>query len=348
MKALLLKGPKEAALVDVPVPEISDSEVLVEVKYCGICGSDLEAYRHAELMHPGTFMGHEFAGVIAKVGSMVNGWKPGNRVVVLAPYQCGECWACKHGFASCCQRGLEQALGCTVGEEWAGGFAQFVRIPTPEKRLFTLPDSIPFEEAALIDPLACSLHVVRLSNFKPGDYTMVLGAGVIGLGVIALLKNAGAGLIIATETIEKRAELASKFGADYVFNPREVSDLKEEVLKLTNGLGVNQVFECSGSPRAFQSATSFLRPRGQVMLYGALMGEVLSVPSEFIFGEYQLQGGLWVNDEFPMVIEYLRKGALPVKDMITSKIRLSDVIEQGFDKLLDPKSGEIKILVYPE
>ena len=84
------------------------------------------------------------------------------------------------------------------------------------------------------------------------------------------------------------------------------------------------------------------------MLYGALMGEVLSVPSEFIFGEYQLQGGLWVNDEFPMAIEYLRKGALPVKDMVTSKIRLSDVIEQGFDKLLDPKSGEIKILVYPE
>ena len=348
MKALLLKGPHEVTFEERPVPEISDTEVLVEVKYCGICGSDISAYKTATLIHPGTFLGHEFTGVIAKVGNRVQGWSPGDRVVVLAVYQCGECYACTHGFTSCCQHGLEEALGCAGGEEYAGGFAQFVRVPFPEKRLYSLPREVSFEEAALIDPLACSLHVVRISTFKPGDQTMVLGAGPIGLGVIAFLKNAGAGLIIATEIRENRAEMAKKLGADYVFNPQKVSDLKEEVLKLTNGLGVNQVFECSGVPQAFQTAINFLRRRGQIVLYGVITQKVQIVPLDFLFGEYQLQGGLWVSDEFPMVIEYLKKGVLPAKEMITSKIKLSDIVEQGFNKLLDPSSNEIKILVSPE
>jgi len=293
-------------------------------------------------------MGHEFTGVIARVGSKVKGWSSGDRVVVLALYQCGECYACTHGFTSACQRGLEHAIGGAVGEQNAGGFAKFVRVPFPEKRLFLLPQEVSFEEAALVDPLACSLHIVRTSTFKPGDQTMVLGAGPIGLGVIALLKNAGAGLIIATEIRENRTELAKKFGADYVLNPQKVSNLRAEVLKLTNGLGVNQVFECSGAPQALQTATQFLKPRGQIVLYGLIMHEVPINPMDYIVGEYQLQGGLWVSDEFPMVIEYLKRGVLPAKEMITSKIKLSDIIEQGFEKLIDPNSNEIKILVSPE
>jgi (R,R)-butanediol dehydrogenase/meso-butanediol dehydrogenase/diacetyl reductase len=282
------------------------------------------------------------------VGKSVEGWKPGDRVVVLAVNQCRTCDACMHGFASCCQHGLEQALGSTVGEEWAGGFSKFVRVPTPERRLFHLPDQVSFEEGALVDPVACSLHVVRISNFKPGDYTMVLGAGPIGLGVILFLKMAGAGVIIATEVKEKRIELAKKFGADYVFNPQKVSDLRAEVLKVTNGLGVNQVFDCSGLGPVFKTATQYLRPRGQIVLYGAITKEIPILPLDFVFGEYQLQAGLWVNDEFPMVIDYFRKGVLPAKEMITSKIKLEDIVEKGLNKLLDPNSSEIKVLVSPD
>lgn len=348
MKSLLLRGAQDAILAERPVPEISDTEVLLEVKYAGICGSDVGGYRHAILLHPGTYLGHEFAGVIAKVGSKVEGWKPGDRAVVLALYQCRNCDACVRGFASCCVHGLEQALGCAAGEEWAGGFSKFVRVPNPERRLFALPDEVSFEEGALVDPVACSLHVVRISDFKPGDYTMVLGAGPIGLGVILFLKMAGAGVIIATEIKEKRIELAKKFGADYVFNPQKVLDLRAEVLGVTKGLGVNQVFDCSGVGAVFKTATQYLRPRGQVVLYGAITQDIPILPLDFLYGEYRLQAGLWVNDEFPMVIDYFRKGVLPAKEMITSKIKLAEIVEKGLNKLLDPDNNEVKILVSPE
>ena len=198
-----------------------------------------------------------------------------------------------------------------------------------------------------------NVRLIKFLNPVPAETllkpTMVLGAGAIGLGVIAFLKNAGAGLIIATEVIEKRAEVAKKLGADYVFNPQKVSNLKEEVLKLTNGLGVAQVFDCSGVSQAFQSTTDFVRPKGQIMLIGVIATEVSIIPININLHEIQLQGSwCYYSDEFPMVIDFLKRGVLPVKEMITSKIKLSDIVEQGFNKLLKPGHAEIKILVSPE
>lgn len=348
MKAELLKGPGEVVLDEVPVPEICDDEVLVEVKYCGICGSDAHAVPEAVLIPPGTYMGHEFAGVIAKVGKNVTGWKVGDRVVANPMYMCGECYACQHGRQSLCNHAIEHMIGGVPGREYAGAFAKYVRVPIPEWRLHGLPDEVSFEEGALVEPLAVSLHAVRMSAFRPGDHTMVLGAGPIGLGVIAHLKNAGAGLIIATETIEKRAEMAEKLGAGYVFNPQEVSNLKEKVLELTNGGGVDVVFDCSGVSQAFQSATDFLRRGGQVILTGVITYETPILPMNFTINEWRLQGSYaYYSDEFPMVIEFLKKGISPVKEMITSKIKLSDIVKEGFDKLLKPGHNEIKILVEP-
>lgn len=348
MKAARLKGVRDIALEEIPVPEISDTEVLIEVKYCGICGTDLHGYQVPGVFPDGTFLGHEFSGVIAKVGEKVEGWKVGDRVTVWPGYQCGQCWACKHGFLSLCERFME-AIGCLADEKVPGAFSKFVRVPAPETRLHSLPGEVSFEEGALVEPLAASLHAVRISSFRPGDYAMVLGAGAIGLGVIAFLKNAGAGLIIATEVSEKRTEVAKKLGADYVFNPKNVSNLKEEVLRLTNGLGVTHVFDCSGIPEAFQSATDFVRLRGQIVLIGIIDREVPIVPFNINLREIQLQGSwCYAADEFPIVIDSLRRGVLPVREMITSKIKLSDIVEQGFEKLLRPGHAEIKILVSPE
>jgi len=347
MKAALLKDIKELILDEVPVPEISGDEVLVEVKYCGICGSDLGAWRSAELMPLGTYMGHEFSGVLAKVGKNVKGWKLGDRVVCNELYECGECYACTHGIPSCCPLAMSQEIGCTAGLENAGAFAKYVRVRYPEYRLFALPGKVSFEEGALVEPLSCSLHAVRLSNFQPRDRIMVLAAGMIGLGVITHLKNAGAGLIVATEINEKRAEMAKKLGADYVFNPKEV-DVKEKVLELTNGQGVDVVFDCSGIPQAFQTAATFLRPRGQVMLVGIITHEVPIVPVHFTLGEFNLQASMcYYHEEFPMVIEFLKRHISPVTEVITSKIKLSN-IQQGFDALDKPDTNEIKILVEPD
>jgi len=349
MKAARLKAPRKIALEEIPVPEILDTEVLVEVKYCGICGTDLHAYQVPGFFPLGCYMGHELSGVLAKVGSKVEGWKIGDRVTVFPVTYCGECWACKHGFLSCCEHAMELAIGVSTDEMLPGAFAKFVRIPVPQKKLYALPAEVSFEEGALVEPLATSLHAVRISAFRLGDQTMVLGAGAIGLGVIAFLKSAGAGLIIATEVNEKRAEIAKKLGADYVFNPRKIPNLCEEVLGLINGRGVAQVFDCSGVPEAFQDATKFLRARGQIMLVGIIDKEVPIVPLNFqVAKEFQLQASWCYSDEFPLVIKFLSRGALPIKEMITSKIKLSDIVEQGFEKLLQPSHTEIKILVSPE
>jgi len=175
MKAALLKGPGDIVLEEVPVPEISDDEVLVEVKWCGICGSDLGSYRTRDFIQPGTYLGHEFSGVLAKVGKNVKGWRVGDRVVCNELYECGECYACEHGLASCCLHALDYEIGCVPGLGNAGGFAKYVRVPHPEYRLYSLVDEISFEEGTLVEPLACSLHAVRLSDFKPRGRVMVLG-----------------------------------------------------------------------------------------------------------------------------------------------------------------------------
>lgn len=350
MKAVLLKGPREIVFEDIPIPEISDDDVLVEVKWCGICGSDTASYRNTELIQAGTYLGHEFSGVLNKVGKNVKGWKVGDRVVVNELLECGECYACRHAFHSACIHCLEEEIGCRPGLDNAGAFAKFVRVRHPEYRLYRIPDEVSFEEAALVEPLAVSLHAVRMSMFKPRDRVMVLGCGMIGLGVIAHLKNAGAGLIIATRgKNKKRGEAALKLGADYVFSPHETPDLKEKVFELTDGDGVDVVFECSGIPAAFQSAPSFLRPRGQVLLVGIMAHEVPIVPLPFILGEYSLQGTFcYYHDEFPMVLGFLKRKVVPVDVFITSKIALSEIVKKGFEAITEPGSGQIKVMVKPD
>jgi 2-desacetyl-2-hydroxyethyl bacteriochlorophyllide A dehydrogenase len=348
MKAAILKGPREVVLKEVPVPEISDDEVLVEVKYCGICGTDLHSFEIPSFFEVGTYLGHEISGIVAEAGKKVKGWKSGDRVTVFPHYQCGECYSCRHGFMSCCERFMMGAIGCVTDEKLPGGFAKFIRVPIPHRRLYSLPEEVSFEEGVLVEPLACSLHAIRMSAFRPGDPVMVLGAGPIGLGAIAFLKNAGAGLIIATEIIEKRAEVARKLGADYVFNPQETSNMQGKVLELTEGLGVAQVFECSGVTQAFQSVTEFLRPRGQIVLIGHITTEVPIIPLTLQFSEFQLQAVHAYGDEFPIVIESLRKGVSPFSELITSRIKLSNIVKDGFEALLKPNNNEIKIIVAPE
>ena len=349
MKAMLLNRPRDLLLKDIPVPTISDNEILVEVKFCGICGTDIHSVSNCKPYRAGTYLGHEFSAIIVEVGKNVIGCKVGDRVVVRPRYMCGRCWACLHGRQSLCVKGFEHGIGLVPGLEFAGGFAKFVRVSIPEWRLLHLPEEISFEEGALIEPLACSLHALRVSAFRPREHVMVLGAGMIGLGVIAHLRNAGAGLIIVTEINEIRADMAKKFGADFVFDPRKGDNLKKEVIELTGGEGVAVVFDCSGVTQAFASATDFLRVGGQIVLEGVIEAEVPIVPMSFTFNEWELKGSVAsYADEFPMVIEFLRSKVAPVRDLITSKVELEEAIGHILGELMRPQPAEIKVLVSPE
>lgn len=349
MKVVLLRGPADVSLEEVPVPEITDDDVLVEVKYCGICGSDVHSIPTCALFPPNTYLGHEFSGVIAKMGKNVAGWETGARVVVNPLYMCGQCHSCRHGRQSICREGYKHAIGSAPGIEHAGAFAKFVRVPNPEWRLHRLPDEVSFEEGALVEPLAASLHAVRMSSFRVGGHVVVIGTGPIGLGVITFLKYAGAGLIIALETDKNRKELAERLGADYVFNPHNVPDLREKILDLTNEEGAEVVFECSGVDKAFQIATDFLIPGGEIVLVGVSPQDVRISPLEWVTGEWRLQSSMcYYADEFSIVLEFLKGKTVPINEMITSKIKLSNIIKDGFYKLTEPNKTEIKILVEPD
>jgi len=349
VKAVLLKSPGIVVLDEIPVPVISEDEVLVEVKYCGICGSDVHTIPDCGLYQPGTYMGHEIAGVLAKVGRHVKGWQEGDRVVVNPLYICGECYGCHHGRWSQCEQGTEHFLGCCPGLEHAGGFARYVRLVAPERRLTRLPDEVSFASGTLVEPLAVSLHALRMSALKPGDSAMVLGAGMIGLGLITFLKHAGAGLIVVSETMPGRMKLAMKFGADSVINPRECPDIKVRVRELTEGKGIDVVYDCSGVAQAFRSAPGFLRKGGQLLLVGQITREVPVLPTDFTLNEIQLQGiCCYYADEFPMVLQFLKKRLTPVEKLITSEIKLSEIVEKGFNVLFNPGSNQLKIIVAPD
>ena len=348
MKQALLKAPGEVTLEEVPVPEISDEEVLIEVKYCGICGSDMHALADCVLLPAGTYMGHEFSGVLVKVGKNVKDWRVGDRVVVNPMGRCGECYACKAGIYSACPQAIPTGIGITAGIEYAGAFAKYVRVPHPEYRLYRLPDEVTFEEGALVEPLSCGFHAVRLSQFKAGDKVLVLACGMMGLAAITALRNAGAGLIMASEVVERKAVVARKLGADYVFNPKEV-DLKAKAFELTDGVGADVVFDCSGIPQVFITGPDFLKPRGQVLMVGIITHETPVIPVNFTVGEKSLQATLVYVNEFPMVLDFLKKkDRPPVSEIITSEIKLSEIVTKGFDALTKPGSDEIKVIVAPD
>ena len=150
-----------------PKPEVQSGDVLVRVEYCGICGSDVHGYLNGIMVPKGTVMGHECSGVVAEVGEGVQGFASGDRVVVKPIPQCGECYWCQRGQYSLCPKAFERAIGITPAND--GAFAEYIRIQYPNEMLFKLPDSVTLREAALVEPLATSLHGVRMSRFKPGD-----------------------------------------------------------------------------------------------------------------------------------------------------------------------------------
>jgi (R,R)-butanediol dehydrogenase/meso-butanediol dehydrogenase/diacetyl reductase len=188
-----------------------------------------------------------------------------------------------------------------------------------------------------------------MSSFRIGGHALVIGTGPIGLGVITFLRYAGAGLIIALGTNENRRRLAERLGADHIFNPRKVKNLREKVQELTNGGGVEVVFECSGVAEAFEMVADFLAPGGEIVLVGVSPQEVRISPLKWVTNEWRLQSSMcYYSDEFSIVLEFLKRKTVPVNEMITSKIKLSNIIEDGFYKLNKPNKKEIKILVEPD
>lgn len=349
MKVAVFTDLRTILVQEKPIPEIGSGEVLVRVEYCGICGSDVHSYLTGRLVPPGTVLGHECSGVVAKVGGGIQTFKSGDRVVVKPIAQCGGCYWCQKGQYSLCPKAHERAIGVSLknGRANDGAFAEYVLIRFPNEMLVKLPPGLSFKEAALADPLACALHGVNMSRFKTGDRVVIMGVGTIGLGVLQFLRHKGAGKIIVLEISSEKSRIAKEMGADVVLNPLNgQDDLKEKIFNFTNGIGADIVFECSGASLAFQTSIDYVKSGGQVIIIGINDKEIPISSFKMVLHEVEMKGTLGFYDEFKSVIELLDQKKMNTDVLISDIISLKDIEKKGFKRLI-ASNDLVKILVRP-
>ncbi|NHI92954.1 MAG: hypothetical protein EAX96_10670 [Candidatus Lokiarchaeota archaeon] len=328
MKALVLKAIEELEVSDdLPKPTPSKKEVLIKIKYCGICGSDLEAYKYGKVLTP-LILGHEFSGEIVEVGSKVEGWKIGDRVTSYPADFCGTCHYCSKGQENRCRKMVE-GLGISVN----GAIAEYVKISS--NSLCKLPDSVKYEDAALVEPLSVGYHGVKNSGIKPDDNAIVIGAGTIGLSTIQSLKLFNIDNIFIIEPSEFNENLAIQMGAKKALRPAKM-----------NKIGPEFVFDCAGFPETYQNAIQIVQYGGTIILLGV---HFKSVPISFlqvIAKEVTLRGSFGYSfEEFQEVIKFLDQRKIQTDLIVSKKVKLENVIKDGFQELLRPDRKSAKILV---
>jgi (R,R)-butanediol dehydrogenase/meso-butanediol dehydrogenase/diacetyl reductase len=337
LKAAFLKGPKKMIIKDVEDPKTKTGQVVVKVKYCGICGSDLHSYETG--VYSG-IMGHEFSGEIESIGESVKGWETGDRVTANPNVGCGTCYYCRRGETNQCMK--FSSIGI-VGIP--GAFAE--RVAVPSHLLRKLSERFSFEAGTLVEPLTPLVRATRYA-VRLGDTVVVMGAGIIGLFALQCSKLGGAIGAYVTEISRTRADAARKLGADKVFDPKEVRAV-DEIMKLTKGLGADVVFECVGRPETIQDAQRAVRKGGKVMQIGECLVDVPTNYGGVFVRELEIKG---IYDgsiqDFDQAAQLIESGKIDVGPLITAKISLSEIVEKGFEELLKPEKNHIKILVDPQ
>lgn len=344
MKAAVLYNAKDLRVEEVKEPNPLSHQVKVKVEWGGICGSDLHAYLQGLATEPHPIgkqeppfiLGHEFSGTIVEIGEGIRKYKVGDRVVVEPLLYCGECYACKIGYYNqCSQVGF-------IGLNRDGGFAEYAIVD--ENMLHLLPDNVSFEEGALVEPAAVALHAVRESKLKPGDSVAIFGAGPIGLLALLCAKAAGATKIIVVDLSQERLAKAKELGATTIIDGHR-DDIVQTILQLTNG-GVNVAYECAGAQATMTNAIASVRQRGQVMAIAVYSKPVNVDMGQVLYKAIDLTSTLAYRHVFPEVIDMISTGRLDVKPVITKKIALDDIVEEGFNPLLNDVK-QAKILVRP-
>jgi threonine 3-dehydrogenase len=343
MQAIVKPVPKPGARLErVPVPGIAEQDVLVRVRAASICGTDLHIYKwdrwSAHRIHPPLVFGHEFCGVVEKIGAKVSAVRVGDFVSAEMHVPCGLCYQCRTGQSHICQNVR------IIGIDSDGCFADFVKIP--QSNIWKIDPAIPVDYAAILDPLGNAVHTV-LSGEIAGLSVAVTGCGPIGLFSIAVAKACGAGPIFATELHPYRRKLAQKMGAALVMDPAK-TDAVEEVLEHTAGMGADVVLEMSGHPRGIRQAFKMLRRGGRISLLGIPSKSVeLDLANDVIFKGALVQGisGRRMFQTWYQMQALVKSGALDLEPLITDRIALKD-FEKGMDLLLSGNAS--KVLMYPD
>lgn len=343
MKALLLKAYRELEVVDLPLPEIRSDEVLVRVAACGICGSDVHGYDGSTGRRiPPLVMGHEAAGVIERVGREASRFNVGDRVTFDSTVSCGRCDYCRAGRLNLCDN--REVLGVSCGEyRRHGAFAEYVAVPA--RILYRLPESLPLERAALIEAVSIAVHAVGLAPPRRGDTVAVVGAGMIGLLLVQVLRHRGCGRIIAVDVDDTRLELAAAHGATDVVNALH-HDAADRIRELTGGRGVEAAWEAVGTAATVQSAIDAVRKGGAVTLVGNVAPSIAFPLQTVVTRELTLHGSCASSGEYPECIELLASGAVDVTPLISARASLEEA-PAWFERLYAREPGLMKVVVQP-
>jgi L-iditol 2-dehydrogenase len=343
MKALVLTEYNHLEIQDAPEPQPAPDEVLVAVEACGICGSDVHGMDGSTgRRRPPIIMGHEAAGVIVRVGPEVQGWAAGDRVTFDSTIYCGKCRFCRTGAINLCDNRRVLGVSC---EEYRrhGAFAE--RVAVPQHILYRLPDGLSFHRAAAVEPLSIAAHAVHRTHLRLGDTAVVIGAGMIGLLAVQVLRAAGCGRIFAVDLDPPRLQLARKLGADETFQAG-VADAPAEVRDRTAGQGADVAIEAVGLGPTVETAVACLRKGGHLTLIGNFAPKVELPLQAVVTRELTLSGSCASRGEYPACLEMLARGTVDV-DSLLSAVAPLDQGPEWFARLYRGTEGLMKVILEP-
>ena len=345
MKAAVYQDIDKMAVQEVDTPACDDDSILMRVKACCVCGSDVRIFHHGNArVRPPQILGHEMAGVIESIGRNVSGFAPGDRIAVGADVPCGECIFCKSGIGNNCQ------INYAMGYQFAGGFAEYVllnRTVVNYGPVTKIPGHVSYDEAALAEPLACVINALELSGVRIADTLVLIGAGPIGLMLMQVAKMMGVCKVLVVELVKQRLETAKAYGADVCICPAE-EDAVRRVLEETGGLGADIVYTANSVAQTQADAILMAKNRARVCLFGGLpkdKSEVMINTNAVHYKEIFVHGAHGSMPEHHMkAVNLIASGKIDIKKFISHRLPLDDILE-GF-KIAESYAG-LRVVISP-
>src|ERR1035438_5533119 len=343
MKALMLSAYKQLDLVDMPAPQPAADELLIHIRACGICGSDVHGYDGSTGRRlPPIVMGHEAAGVVEAVGSGVNNFHAGDRVTFDSTVYCGKCFYCLRSQINLCDH--REVIGVsTPAFRRMGAFAEYVTVPA--RIAYALPENMSYAHAALIEAVSVAVHGVSLTPIALEDTVVVVGAGMIGLLALQAARLAGAGRVFVVDVDDTRLELARSLGATQPFNSSS-ADVAAQIIELTMGRGADAALECVGSTIPVKLALDSVRKGGAVTLIGNVAPTIELGLQSTVTRQIRLQGSCASSGEYPACISLISRGAIRVDPLLSAVAPLEDGVS-WFHRLYEREPGLLKVVLEP-
>jgi L-iditol 2-dehydrogenase len=348
MRAAVYRGVNDVRVETIPVPEIGAGEVLVKIHTCGICGTDLKKIHSGSHDAPRVF-GHEMSGTIARVGEGVSGFAVGDRVMAYHHIPCGECYYCrKQTFAQC---EIYKKVGCTAGfAPSGGGFAEYIRVMDwiVRRGLVKVPEDIPFEQAAFLEPVNTCYKAIRLLDLKADETVLVIGQGSIGILLAALARQTEA-TVLTSDLYPERHAVAARFGLHHPLDAR--GDVVAAAKAATEGRGADVALLAVGGNALIKVAMDAIRPGGRVVLFAQTQhGEAPFDPADVCMDEKTLMGSYSASvaiqdDVTRMVFEGYRKG-FDLTHLISHRFSLENAVA-AIDLASHPQADSLKIVIQP-